>query len=117
MKNRKIKVSRRHLAKTITWRCVGTLDTILLAYVISGDISSGLQIGLVEIFSKMLLYYFHERVWFNTKAPNNNENENESTENSTFSEKNRQLYFNPNLPPLKFGDRAVDEADLKFRAL
>lgn len=68
MKNRKIKVSRRHLAKTITWRCVGTLDTILLAYVISGDISSGLQIGLVEIFSKMLLYYFHERVWFNTKA-------------------------------------------------
>ena len=58
-----------------------------------------------------------DAVWFNTKAQKNNKKENESTENSTFSEKNRQLYFNPNLPPLKFGDRAVDEADLKFRAL
>ena len=55
---------KRHLAKTITWRMVGTLDTVLLAWFISGDSFIGLQIGLAEVVSKMILYYFHERLWF-----------------------------------------------------
>lgn len=54
---------KRHIAKTISWRIVGTIDTILLAWIILGDPLLGLQIGLVEIVSKMLLYYFHERTW------------------------------------------------------
>ncbi len=55
---------RRHIAKTITWRIIGTLDTILLSWIISGDAAIGLKIGLVEVITKMLLYYFHERAWF-----------------------------------------------------
>lgn len=55
---------KRHLAKTITWRIIGTCDTILLAWIISGDPMIGLQIGFVEVVTKMLLYYFHERVWY-----------------------------------------------------
>ena len=55
---------KRHIAKTITWRIVGTLDTILLSWVISGNSITGLKIGLAEAITKMLLYYFHERVWF-----------------------------------------------------
>lgn len=54
----------RHILKTITWRIVGTIDTILLGYIITGNISTGLKIGGVELITKMLLYYIHERVWY-----------------------------------------------------
>lgn len=54
----------RHLAKTITWRIVGTIDTMILAWVISGDPVTGLKIGAAEVVTKMILYYFHERVWY-----------------------------------------------------
>ncbi len=54
----------RHLAKTITWRVVGTIDTMILAWVISGDPATGFKIGAAEVVTKMILYYFHERVWY-----------------------------------------------------
>ncbi|MAU14718.1 MAG: hypothetical protein CMH46_04170 [Muricauda sp.] len=54
---------KRHLAKTITWRIVGTLDTIILSWVITGNPFTGLKIGLAEVVTKMALYYFHERIW------------------------------------------------------
>lgn len=57
--------NRRHLYKTITWRIVGTLDTMLLAWFITGDPLTGLKIGLAEVLTKMLLYFFHEKVWYN----------------------------------------------------
>ena len=55
---------KRHLAKTITWRIIGTVDTILLSWIISGSSTIGLQIGAAEVITKMLLYYLHERAWF-----------------------------------------------------
>ena len=54
----------RHLAKTTTWRLVGTVDTILLGWLVSGDASIGLTIGGLEMVTKMVLYYLHERAWF-----------------------------------------------------
>lgn len=55
---------KRHIAKAVTWRCIGTLDTMLLSWVITGNVVMGIKIGFAEVFTKMLLYYFHERVWF-----------------------------------------------------
>jgi len=63
---------KRHLAKTITWRFVGTIDTMVLSWIISGNPIFGLKIGVIEIVTKMTLYYFHERIWFNTKITNAN---------------------------------------------
>lgn len=59
---------KRHIAKSITWRIIGTIDTILLAWLISGDPLTGLQIGVAEVLTKMALYYFHERIWFKIRA-------------------------------------------------
>jgi uncharacterized membrane protein len=60
-----VKVSRkRHILKTITWRLVGTLDTIILSWFITGNPITGVKIGGLELFSKMVLYYAHERVWY-----------------------------------------------------
>jgi len=62
------KMSRkRHLAKTVTWRIIGTIDTIILSWIITGDVNKGLAIGGVEVISKMALYYFHERAWYKIK--------------------------------------------------
>ena len=58
---------KRHIAKTITWRIVGTLDTMFVGYLITGDVKVGLSIGGVEVISKMFLYYLHERVWYKSK--------------------------------------------------
>ncbi len=55
---------KRHIAKTITWRIVGTIDTMVLAWWISGNPLTGLKIGMFEVVTKMILYYFHERAWY-----------------------------------------------------
>ncbi|MCK5441619.1 MAG: DUF2061 domain-containing protein [Maribacter sp.] len=63
---------KRHIAKSITWRIVGTLDTFILSWIITGNPITGMKIGLAEVVTKMLLYYFHERLWFNINLPNSN---------------------------------------------
>ena len=57
----------RSLLKTISWRIVGTLDTMFLGWIITGSPLVGLKIGALELFTKMILYYFHERVWLQSK--------------------------------------------------
>lgn len=54
----------RHITKAITWRILGTLDTILLSWLITGNAITGLKIGFAEVITKMILYYLHERLWF-----------------------------------------------------
>jgi uncharacterized membrane protein len=55
---------KRHLLKTLTWRIVGTIDTILIGWLITGDATVGLSIGGIEVITKMILYFFHERAWY-----------------------------------------------------
>ena len=55
---------KRHIAKTFTWRIVGTIDTMLLAWLISGNPMTGFKIGAAEVVTKMILYYIHERTWY-----------------------------------------------------
>ena len=55
---------KRHLAKTISWRVIGTLDTFLLSWFITGSIKMGAAIGGIEIITKMILYFIHERIWY-----------------------------------------------------
>jgi uncharacterized membrane protein len=59
---------KRHIAKAITWRVIGTLDTIILSWIITGNPYTGMKIGFSEVITKMVLYYLHERIWFNIKA-------------------------------------------------
>jgi uncharacterized membrane protein len=55
---------KRHVIKTVSWRAIGTLDTILLSWFITGNPMTGLKIGFAEVITKMVLYYIHERVWY-----------------------------------------------------
>ena len=54
---------KRNLVKTISWRIAGSIDTMVLCWVITGRFSTGAKIGALELLTKMLLYYIHERFW------------------------------------------------------
>ena len=49
---------KRHALKTVTWRIVGTLDTFILSWFITGSWKTGLTIGGVEVITKMIIYFF-----------------------------------------------------------
>jgi uncharacterized membrane protein len=53
----------RSLFKTISWRVIGTSSTMLISYVMIGDIVIAGSIAAVQIVANTLLYYFHERIW------------------------------------------------------
>lgn len=53
----------RSVVKTISWRTLGTLDTIIISYFITGNLVMAASIGSIEVVTKMILYYFHERAW------------------------------------------------------
>lgn len=55
--------TRVSLMKTISWRILGTLDTILISYLMTGEVKIALSIGGLEVITKMVLYYLHERAW------------------------------------------------------
>ena len=55
---------KRHILKTISWRVVGTLDTMILSWFITGSLKWGVTIGGVELITKMILYFLHERAWY-----------------------------------------------------
>ncbi len=53
----------RSVAKTISWRTLGTLDTMIISYFVTGNLIMAASIGSIEVVTKMILYYFHERAW------------------------------------------------------
>lgn len=53
----------RSVVKAISWRLLGTLDTIMIAFFITDEVSQALSIGLIEWITKIILYFFHERLW------------------------------------------------------
>lgn len=57
----------RSMAKAASWRIIGTVDTILISWIITHRLHVALSIGFVELFTKLVLYYFHERVWGRVK--------------------------------------------------
>jgi uncharacterized membrane protein len=53
----------RSLVKGISWRVIGTIDTFLLAYLFTGQIKTAGPIALIEVMTKVILYFAHERIW------------------------------------------------------
>ena len=53
----------RSVLKAISWRTLGTIDTFVLSWLITGQVHLAAAIGGTEVITKMILYYGHERVW------------------------------------------------------
>ena len=53
----------RSLVKAISWRMTGTIDTFIISWFITGTLTLATGIALTEIFTKVGLFWLHERVW------------------------------------------------------
>ncbi len=53
----------RSIAKAVSWRATGTLDTFILSYLITGNLVFAGSIAGVETMTKIVLYYVHECIW------------------------------------------------------
>jgi uncharacterized membrane protein len=57
----------RSVVKSLSWRFIGTADTLVVSYVVTGEIGLATSIAFVDFLTKLLLYFFHERIWNHIK--------------------------------------------------
>ncbi len=53
----------RSIVKAFSWRFIGTLDTLVVSYFLTGKITLAASIASVDFLTKLVLYFFHERIW------------------------------------------------------
>jgi uncharacterized membrane protein len=53
----------RSLLKGVTWRMLATTTTVIVSWFVIGEVGTALQIGFIEVFAKIAIYYIHERIW------------------------------------------------------
>jgi uncharacterized membrane protein len=53
----------RSVLKAVSWRLLGSVDTFILSYVFTHKLVYAFSISGTEVFTKIALYYFHERLW------------------------------------------------------
>jgi uncharacterized membrane protein len=57
----------RSILKGLTWRVVASFTTMTIAWYITGKVQLALEIGFIEVFAKVAIYYAHERLWANVR--------------------------------------------------
>ena len=61
------KIVKRSLVKTVTWRLIGSMDTFVVSYIVTGTFEVALKIGGIGLCTKMIMYFVHELVWSKQK--------------------------------------------------
>ena len=69
---KKFKISKRHIAKSLSWRFIGSIDTLLFAWLVTGSFYEGLNLSLLTTFTKLIWYYLHEQLWFKSSIADSN---------------------------------------------
>lgn len=54
----------RHIAKAISYRFLGTMQTTIISYIFTGDILIASSVGALEMCIKPIMYFLHERLWY-----------------------------------------------------
>ena len=54
---------RRSIVKAVSWRVIATLTTCTIVYILTGELTLSMEVGVFDVTSKMLFYYLHERGW------------------------------------------------------
>jgi len=55
--------NKRSLAKALSWRLTGTIDTFIISWLITGQLLLASSIAFTEVITKVILFWAHERVW------------------------------------------------------
>ena len=54
---------KRSVLKAISWRTWATITTAVIVFIFTGELALAVTVGFLEVFAKMGLYFFHERLW------------------------------------------------------
>jgi uncharacterized membrane protein len=54
---------KRSVVKAMCWRALATLTTTVIVFAFTRKLALAIEVGAVEVTMKLLLYYFHERIW------------------------------------------------------
>lgn len=54
---------KKGIAKTVTWRIIATLTTMMLVLIFTRQIELALTVGVLETVTKTIFYFAHERLW------------------------------------------------------
>jgi len=57
-------LKRRHFAKALSWRVIGSLDSLVIAWIVTGSFEIGAILGGAKLVTATVLYYIHERIWY-----------------------------------------------------
>jgi uncharacterized membrane protein len=57
-------VMLRHILKTISYRFLGTITTVTVAYSLGAPIEIASMLGVGELLIKPIIYFLHERIWY-----------------------------------------------------
>ena len=55
---------KRHILKTISYRILGTLITVIVAYSLGASLKVSSMLGVGELVLKPVIYFLHERIWY-----------------------------------------------------
>jgi uncharacterized membrane protein len=55
---------KRHIAKSISYRFIGTITTIILTITAGLPLKWAGMVGLGELIIKPIIYFLHERFWY-----------------------------------------------------
>lgn len=55
---------KRHVAKAVSYRLLGSVQTVIIGYVLTGSFYISSIAGGVELIVKPMIYYIHERIWY-----------------------------------------------------
>jgi uncharacterized membrane protein len=58
-----VESNARSILKAVSWRTTASIDTFIISLLITGRLKLALSIGGLELFTKLALYYAHERAW------------------------------------------------------
>ena len=53
----------RSFFKAVSWRLLGSIDTFIISYFVTGKLVFAASIASVETVTKIILFYGHERIW------------------------------------------------------
>ena len=54
---------KRSVLKALSWRTWATITTAIIVFIFTGELALAVTVGFLEVFAKMGLYFFHERLW------------------------------------------------------
>ena len=53
----------RTILKAISYRCLGSAQTIIISFYITGSLPRAMAISGLEVVSKIVFFYIHEQIW------------------------------------------------------